>query len=112
MRGPTPRDAGCRPAAGAVQKPGDRSTGTIIGIGPAQELAFEVGLQRCGVQLEHKLIDVPVMPVWCWHRGCPAGSAAGGVRRMLEGLGGRSGNSQAVERDDDRGPAYARASAE
>jgi hypothetical protein len=33
--------------AGAVQKSGDRATRTIVGIGPAQTLAFEVGLRRC-----------------------------------------------------------------
>jgi hypothetical protein len=47
-------------AAGVVQKPGDRSTGTIIGIGPTQELAFEVRLQRRSVQLEHELVDVGI----------------------------------------------------
>jgi hypothetical protein len=43
--------------AGAVQKSGDRATRTIVGIGPAQTLAFEVGLRRCSEQLEHELID-------------------------------------------------------
>jgi hypothetical protein len=78
---------------------------------PAQELAFEVGLQRCGVELEHELIDAPVMGP-----GAGIGVALPDPQRAvfdgcLWGLGGAAATA-AVERDDDRGPISARTSAE